>query len=145
MRLWSFHPKYLDPQGLVAVWREALLAQSVLRGETRGYRNHPQLYRFRCQPNPLISIGFYLYAVYAEAAVRGYSFDGSKIESVHETSPIPVTSGQLLYEWRHFFNKLSSRSPLLHQKWQPVTFPECHPLFQVCSGSVEPWERVPGN
>ena len=30
MRLWSIHPKYLDRQGLLAVWREGLLAQKVL-------------------------------------------------------------------------------------------------------------------
>ena len=28
MRLWSLHPKHLDPQGLVARWREGLLARS---------------------------------------------------------------------------------------------------------------------
>ena len=37
MRLWTLHPKYLDPQGLVALWREALLARAVLQGKTRGY------------------------------------------------------------------------------------------------------------
>jgi len=47
MRLWSLHPSYLDPQGLVAVWREGLLAQAVLRGQTTGYTRHPQLARFR--------------------------------------------------------------------------------------------------
>jgi len=31
MRLWTIHPKYLDRQGLLALWREALLAQKVLR------------------------------------------------------------------------------------------------------------------
>jgi hypothetical protein len=46
MRLWSVHPRYLDRQGLTAAWREALLAQKVLTGTTRGYRNHPQLVRF---------------------------------------------------------------------------------------------------
>ncbi len=34
MRLWTLHPKYLDPRGLVALWREALFAQAVLRGWT---------------------------------------------------------------------------------------------------------------
>lgn len=38
MRLWTLHPKYLDPKGLVALWRETLLAQRVLAGRTRGYR-----------------------------------------------------------------------------------------------------------
>lgn len=37
MRLWSIHPKYLDAKGLVALWREALLAQKVLKGETTGW------------------------------------------------------------------------------------------------------------
>ncbi len=47
MRLWSLHPSHLDSRGLVALWREALLAQKVLRGLTRGYKHHPQLARFR--------------------------------------------------------------------------------------------------
>jgi hypothetical protein len=40
------HPRYLDTAGLTACWREALLAQKVLTGGTRGYRRHPQLERF---------------------------------------------------------------------------------------------------
>jgi Pyrimidine dimer DNA glycosylase len=47
MRIWSVHPRYLDRQGLTAGWREGLLAQKVLTGTTKGYRNHPQLRRFR--------------------------------------------------------------------------------------------------
>lgn len=43
MRLWSLHPQYLDAKGLVALWREGLLAQAVLAGQTRGYKRHPQL------------------------------------------------------------------------------------------------------
>ena len=68
MRLWSLHPKYLDPQGLVALWREALLAQAVLRGDTRGYKAHPQLDRFRAQASPEAAIAAYLLAVWEEAA-----------------------------------------------------------------------------
>ena len=49
MRLWTIHPRYLDRQGLTGLWREALLAQAVLAGLTRGYRSHPQLLRFRAQ------------------------------------------------------------------------------------------------
>ncbi len=30
MRIWSLHPKYLDRQGLLACWRETLLAQKVM-------------------------------------------------------------------------------------------------------------------
>lgn len=68
MRLWSLHPKYLDARGLVALWREALLAQAVLRGETRGYRRHPQLERFRNHAAPLAAMSLYLRAIHAEAA-----------------------------------------------------------------------------
>jgi hypothetical protein len=38
MQLWTLHPKHLDVRGLVALWREALLAQKILCGATRGYR-----------------------------------------------------------------------------------------------------------
>ena len=53
MRLWSLHPKYLDSKGLVAVWREGLLALEVLKGNTKGYRSHPQLTRFLQEGNPV--------------------------------------------------------------------------------------------
>ena len=43
MRLWSLDPALLDRRALVAGWRETLLAQKVLRGETKGYTRHPQL------------------------------------------------------------------------------------------------------
>lgn len=79
MRLWSLHPKYLDPKGLVALWREALLARAVLRGETRGYRHHPQLQRFQAHATPRMAINAYLMAVHAEATARGYNFDRSAL------------------------------------------------------------------
>jgi hypothetical protein len=50
VRLWSLHRQYLDVKGLVAVWREAVLAQKVRAGDAQGYRNHPQLNRFKRQP-----------------------------------------------------------------------------------------------
>ena len=52
MRLWSLHPQYLDPKGLVSLWREGLLAQAVIAGQTRGYRHHPQLARFLQSSDP---------------------------------------------------------------------------------------------
>ena len=79
MRLWSLHPKYLDPQGLVALWREALLARAVLQGKTKGYKHHPQLRRFQESPSPRRYIAAYLKEVHAEATRRGYRFDGKKI------------------------------------------------------------------
>jgi len=142
MRLWSLHPKYLDSKGLVALWREALLAKAVLLGRTRGYRQHPQLERFRSQTSPVSAINAYLKAVYAEAAARHYSFDRSKVGKVHRQVVIPVTSGQIEYEWHHLMAKLAARDPAWRDKWQGEAFPECHPLFAARSGDIEPWERL---
>lgn len=144
MRLWSLHPKYLDPQGLVALWREALLAQAVLQGNTRGYKAHPQLERFRAQRSPILAIGSYLLEVRSEARVRGYSFDRSKIVTARRHKVISVSAGQLQHEWDHLMRKLSVRNVELHKRWRKVGSPECHPLFQVCPGGIEPWERPQG-
>lgn len=141
MRLWSLHPKYLDAKGLVALWREALLAQKVLKGGTRGYRNHPQLGRFRDQPDPVAAISKYLAHIHAEAMRRGYRFDGKKIEPLWTVSRIPCTRGQLLYEWEHLKSKVKPRDPGTYQELLPVTLPEPHPLFFIRSGDVESWER----
>jgi len=111
MRLWSLAPRLLDARGLVALWREGLLARAVLRGETRGYRHHPQLERFRARRDPVAAIDCYLSRVLEEARARGYAFDGSKI-SVHRRCrhrAMPVTSGQLRHEWEHLLAKLEAR------------------------------------
>lgn len=142
MRLWSLHPKYLDPQGLVALWREALLAKAVLRGETRGYTRHPQLDRFRQHSNPLAAIDAYLASIYAEALRRGYHFDRSKIGPVREVQLIAVSSGQLAYEWHHLQAKLAARNPTVLAQWSNVATPKCHPLFRLQPGPIASWERA---
>lgn len=90
MHLWSVHPRHLDTRGLVALWREALLAQAVLRGRTNGYLHHPQLQRFRAQPSPLGAIADYLRGVHAEAVGRGYAFAARKISPAHGSGVIAV-------------------------------------------------------
>ena len=144
MRLWSLHPRYLDPQGLVALWREALLARAVLGGLTRGYRNHPQVERFRSQSAPRSAISSYLQGVHAEAVARGYSFDRSKIGRTRFQSSVLVTTGQVAYEWHHLLQKLAVRSPALYEQWRAIGTPECHPLFCVQPGPIESWERANG-
>jgi len=141
MRLWTLHPKYLDPHGLVALWREALLAQAVLHGETKGYRHHPQLERFRQHPEPLQAIAAYLQAVADEARQRGYAFDAVKIRCMPTATTIAATSGQLMHEWHHLLGKLRDRSPLWHAKAGAVSTPEPHLLFHIVAGEVEPWEK----
>ena len=79
MRIWSIHPKYLDSKGLVALWRETLLAKNVLENKTKGYKNHPQLNRFRESKKAIDCIDQYLWEVYKESEIRNYSFNKNKI------------------------------------------------------------------
>ena len=144
MRLWSLHPRYLDSPGLVAVWREALLARAVLGGSTPGYRNHPQLDRFRAHSAPRSAINCYLQGIHAEAAIRGFSFDRSKIGRARMRATVLVTEGQVQYEWRHLLQKLAERNPALQAQWLAISVPECHPMFRVESGPIESWERPSG-
>ncbi len=140
MRIWSLHPKYLDARGLVALWREALLAQAVLRGATCGYRHHPQLVRFRRRRSPTGAIAEYLRHVHAEALARGYRFDRDLIRSAGARSRMPIARGQLEYEWEHLKAKLAVRDPERAVLAERVAFPAPHPLFRVVPGGVEAWE-----
>ena len=142
MRLWTVHPHYLDAKGLVALWRETLLAQKVLRGQTRGYKAHPQLARFREQSDPLASVATYLAAIAAEARARGYNFNTTKIGRRRRRTRIDETRGQLLHEWKHLLRKLKSRSPERYRALKAVAEPDPHPLFRVVPGRVREWERI---
>ncbi len=141
MRLWTVHPAYLDAKGLVALWRETLLAQKVLAGETRGYRHHPQLIRFQSQPRPLHSVAAYLRVIAAEARKRGYRFDASKIRRAKPVRRIAESKGQLLYEWRHLRSKLRVRAPALLSQHLKISEPVPHPLFRIVPGGVRDWEK----
>jgi len=143
MRLWSLHPRYLDARGLVALWREALLAQKVLRGETRGYRHHPQLLRFKEASDPMAAIAFYLEEVCTEAKRRGYHFDCSKIRSSPLGERLPIASGQLRYEFDLLFSRLSSRNKEKYKELKDTDIDdiEPHPLFYKIEGKVAEWER----
>lgn len=142
MRIWSLHPSYLDAKGLVALWRETLLAQKVLAGRTKGYKKHPQLDRFKACRQPLKMIGSYLSGVAFEADRRGYQFDRSRILEASKTrSKIPVSSGQLAYEWKHLRAKLQRRDPERFKRAAKSHKPMAHPLFVVRPGGVAAWER----
>jgi pyrimidine dimer DNA glycosylase len=141
MRLWTIHPRYLDSQGLVALWREALLARAVLRGQTRGYRHHPQLERFRMHQRPRYAINAFLAEIHAEATARGFAFDAGKLGPVRGVQPMPTTTGQVLYEWQHLLRKLAARNPGLRHRWRGIRIPQCNPLFKPVEGPPEWWER----
>lgn len=142
MRLWSLHPAHLDRPGLVALWREALLAQAVLAGRTRGYRQHPQLERFRECTAPRGALAAYLDVVREEAARRGYRFDPARVDEVERWGgTIEVTTGQLTLEREHLLAKLHTRSPADHAVQRTLEV-RAHPLFTVVEGPVASWERA---
>jgi hypothetical protein len=141
VRIWSLHPKYLDARGLVALWREALLAQAVLRRATKGYVHHPQLLRFRQQTIPVGCIAEYLRAVHGEATRRGYRFAAARIARARTLARLTVTRGQLEFEWLHLMAKLRTRDPELHAQLTSVKTPQAHPLFRVVRGDVAHWEK----
>ncbi len=147
MRLWSLHPRYLDPKGLGAVWREGLLAQAILHGKTTGWRKHSHLLRFTYHPSPIRAIGCYLLTIHEEATTRGYHYRREKILTpAIKVPPIPVTVGQLLYEWGLLKERVRTRSPPTYTTLLAVETqeprPAPHPLFVLVEGAVEPWERA---
>lgn len=146
LRIWSLHPKYLDPVGLVALWREGLLAQAVIEGKTKGYSRHPQLIRFKEQLSPLGSIAEYLRAVHCEAVKRRYHFNARKISRSPATGRLEVTRGQLAFEWSHLMAKLRARNPSWWSSLTKVKQPQQHPLFRVKRGQIAQWEKgIPPN
>jgi hypothetical protein len=142
MRIWSVHPMYIDTKGLVALWREALLAKHVLEGKTKGYKNHPQLIRFKNTENPIDSINQYLFHVYNEAVNRGYHFDKSKINREIKPVKIMVTNGQIEFEKRHLLKKLQIRDIRKYNELITLNELILHPIFAAIEGEIEEWEKV---
>jgi hypothetical protein len=142
MRIWSIHPKYLDAKGLVALWRESLLAKNVLEGKTTGYRNHPQLNRFKQAAKPVEAINQYLSEIYSESLNRNYNFDKQKIDWRFKKSKLTVTGGQLDYEVKHLLNKLKTRDINKYNELRTRTAFEIHPLFTLIDGDIEEWEII---
>jgi len=142
MRIWSVHPKYLDSKGLIALWREALLAKKVLEGKTKGYKNHPQLKRFKNSNDALNCINQYLTSVYEEALNRGYNFSKNKINPNFSPTSLTVTNQQLKYEIKHLLKKLEARDPIRFHKLFRLNKIDSHPLFVIIKGEIENWEII---
>ncbi len=133
VRLWLIHPKYLDCKGLIAVWREGLLAKKVLEGKTRGYTNHPQLKIFKEHEKPVDLINAYLFQIYLEAQRRGYSFNFSKIEPLNLKEVVTVARGQLKDEFRLLLEKLKTRDKKKFEEIKNLELDsvEPNPIFRV--------------
>lgn len=142
MRLWTLHPKYLDSKGLVALWREALLAQAILNGRTKAYARHPQLIRFQQSRTPIRSIAAYLRIVHAEGSRRGFKFDIRKIARRGQVECMNVTRGQIQYEWEHLMSKFRMRDQQRFIELRSVRKVDPHPLFTIIPGGVEDWEKM---
>lgn len=150
MRLWSVHPRYLDRQGLLGLWREGLLAQKVLGAGPPydvPYGKHPQLDRFKLHKEPIVAISYYLKQVFLEADRRFYKFNKTLIvepDGNPWTCKLWVPQGQIEYEFKHLMNKLKNRDPVLYKHNQKETSIKVHPLFTVNQESqeVSQWERV---
>ena len=141
MRLWTIHPMFLDSKGLVALWRESLLARAVLQGKTVGYVHHPQLTRFREQTSPTDAINEYLAGVFAESRRRGFKFDSRKLRPAVAAGRIRETRGQLEYEWDHLLKKLRVRDSDLYRRNLRLE-PKPHPMFEIVPGPARSWEHV---
>jgi hypothetical protein len=142
MRLWSINPKYLDTKGILALWRESLLAKKVLEGNTKGYINHPQLIRFRDCPKPEPAINLFLYHVYNEAFSRGFNFEKTKFRVSDDSILIKCTSSQLKYEFEHLKKKLLARDRKKYDEISGVLIPEPNPIFNIVDGEIEKWEKI---
>ena len=143
MRLWSICFEWLDPIGLVALWRESSLAKAVLYGFTKGYTKHPQLFRFKSYSKPLQAINTYLFYIQQEADYRGYSFSNSKIDNtlVDKSLRLKVSQGQLDYELLLLRSKLRTRSITMYDKIKVIERGKPNELFITYEGIIEPWEK----
>ena len=142
MRIWSIHPSYLDIKGLVAVWREGLLAVHVLSGKTTGYTKHPQLQRFKEHCAPVEVITAYLHAIVDEAEKRNYKFNRQKLQPIKKVNKITVTRDQLEYETKHLKEKLKNRDPQKFIALEQQLIFSVHPLFELVDGPVASWEKI---
>lgn len=118
MRLWTLDLQYIDSKGLVALWREALLALHVLTGRTKGYKHHPQLKMFSLDKDIAYQqICNYLHIVYNESITRGYKFDKNKIPLPYtHTHPLETSAKQLAFEFAHLQTKLQTRDIHTHTR-----------------------------
>lgn len=143
MRIWSIHPKYLDNIGLVACWRETLLAKHVLLGLTKGYKNHPQLIRFKNSSSPIDYINSYLNEIYLESKNRKYNFDFNKIGNFkNDLEKIKITNKQIEYEFKHLIVKLKARSLKKYDELKNIDIIESNNLFEIIPGEIEDWEII---
>ncbi|NIM47035.1 MAG: hypothetical protein GTN40_02650 [Candidatus Aenigmarchaeota archaeon] len=131
MRVWIVHPKYLDCKGLVALWRETLLARKVLKGKTKGWRNHPQLNKFKTHKNPVAAVNTYLLYVLEESEKRCYKFNKRKIEKSFTKNKIKIPKKEVVSDFEDLKNKLKKRDSKRYIEIVKVKEIEVNPIFII--------------
>lgn len=132
MCLWSVHPQYLDKHGLMALWREGLLAQKALCASAAVSQSNPQLRRFKNNDNPLRAIGTYLSFVAAEGARQGYNLNHEKILYPNfDQEVIPVDASQIAFEAERLKNKLRIRDKLKFKQLSSSRDIAANPIFNI--------------
>lgn len=156
MRLWSFHPSYLDNIGLARLYNEGIGGIRAIRGEQKMHLNHPQLTRFKvcCDNHTYIILSAYLRVVHNELELRGMVNDGKfkhdlllnyLFQNTKDLFNITVNSSQINGEIVHFINKTKTQKGryINDNLKQAIAAKNIlpHPLFTVVPGPVESWEK----
>ena len=79
-----------------------------------------------------------------EATRRNDNRNRTKIAPIRNRTLIPVTRGQRAYELQHLTKKLTQGSPSDLSRLPAANDVKPHPLFTVCEGDIEAWERGSG-
>lgn len=132
MSLWTVHPKYLDKQGLIALWREGLLAQKSLNGELDIELNNQVWQQFKNSENPLKAIGTYLSFIASEGARRGYKLGHEKIIYPNfDDNKFDIRPQDLIFEMKHLRDKLKLRDKNKWHEVNQVEQVEPNPAFRL--------------
>jgi hypothetical protein len=131
MLLWTLHPKYLDNKGLGALWFEGIIARNSLLGLSQGYQNHPQLDRFKIQPDPIAAIDTYLSPVYEEGISRGFQYNRALFSPTFQNVRMEVTLEQLKKEYAYLLQKLERRDIEKYKILKKIHTLEPHPMFDI--------------
>jgi len=147
IRLWSLHPKYFDFQTLSDLWRDCVRATRLIKDGKAG--KYPQLERILKSCRPMQAMTEYMHAVADVAEHKGWEkrwlFDRRVIERPRSRVPlISVTAGQMEFETWHYGELLVKRDGggQKYVDFWSIREPAPHPIFTVCPGAIEKWEKL---
>ena len=92
-----------------------MLAQKVLKGETKSHENHPRLKKSKAHPHSQYAIANYLVEIWKESKRREYNFNKEKIGYTKIVEKIPITQSELRYEFDLLRDGTKKRTPSRHK------------------------------